>query len=162
MAFDPNSKLSQFAWSLLSGYNHQKYWSRRQKVIDSSYKNSILKLYFLIYIKRIDAKFNCSFGTNYNAGATFAAPPKLPHGPKGIIVGHDVTFGHGVTIYQHSTVTHGGKTIIGNNVLIGAGAVILPGCHLGENSKVGANAVVTEEIPQNATVVPQKCRIILK
>lgn len=89
-------------------------------------------------------------------------PPELPHGPKGIIVGHDVSFGCNVTILQHSTITHGGNTKIGNNVLIGAGAVVLPGCHIGDNAKIGANAVVTESIPSNATVVPQKCRILLK
>jgi hypothetical protein len=46
--------------------------------------------------------------------------------------------------------------------LIGAGAKILPGVSIGNNVKVGANAVVVEDVPDNATVVLPKPRIILK
>ena len=38
----------------------------------------------------MDAYHNCSFGTDLNAGVYFVTPPHLPHGPNGIIVGHDV------------------------------------------------------------------------
>ena len=45
--------------------------------------------------------------------------------------------------------------------MIGSGAKILKG-NIGNNVKVGANCVVVEDIPDNATVVMQKPRIILK
>lgn len=55
-----------------------------------------------------------------------------------------------------------GGVKIGDNVLIGAGAKILPRVHIGDNVKIGANCVVVEDIPDGATVVLQKPRIIIK
>lgn len=52
----------------------------------------------------------------------------------------------------------GGK--IGDNVLLGAGSKVLPSVNIGNNVKVGANCVVVEDIPDNATVVLPKPRII--
>jgi serine acetyltransferase len=68
----------------------------------------LLKLYYLYYIKRIDSKKNCSFGTNLNAGSRFKTPPHLPHGPARIIIGHDLCIGSNCTIYQGVTIAHGG------------------------------------------------------
>ena len=55
-----------------------------------------------------------------------------------------------------------GGGIIGDNVLLGAGCKILPGAHIGNNAKVGANAVVVKGVPDNATCVMQPARIIEK
>lgn len=46
--------------------------------------------------------------------------------------------------------------------MIGAGAKILPGVIIGNNIKIGANAVVVENIPDNVTVVLPKSRVIIK
>lgn len=155
-------KLGRVLLSWIQHYNHEKYWKRRDIVINPNDKTYLLlKLYYLYYIKRTDAYHNCSFGTNLNSGAYFATPPHLPHGPKGIIVGHDVRIGANSIIYQQVTIAQGGVKIL-NNVLIGAGAKILPGVSIGNNVKVGANAVVVEDVPDNATVVLPKPRIILK
>lgn len=55
-----------------------------------------------------------------------------------------------------------GGVIIGDNCLIGAGAKILAPSKIGNNVRIGANAVVKGDVPDNATVVPQKSRIIIK
>lgn len=160
--FSFQHKLGRVLLSWIQHYNHEKYWKRRDIVINPNDKTYLLlKLYYLYYIKRTDAYHNCSFGTNLNSGAYFATPPHLPHGPKGIIVGHDVRIGANSIIYQQVTIAQGGVKIL-NNVLIGAGAKILPGVSIGNNVKVGANAVVVENVPDNATVVLPKPRIILK
>lgn len=160
--FSFQHKLGRVLLSWIQHYNHEKYWKRRDIVINPNDKTYLLlKLYYLYYIKRTDAYHNCSFGTNLNSGAYFATPPHLPHGPKGIIVGHDVRIGANGIIYQQVTIAQGGVKIL-NNVLIGAGAKILPGVSIGNNVKVGANAVVVEDVPDNATVVLPKPRIILK
>lgn len=93
----------------IQGYNHKKYWKRRA-IVTNPYNKSFLikKLYFLFWIKRVDSKKLCSFGTNLNSGASFMEPPHLPHGPNGIIIGHDINFGRNVTIYQQVTIAHGG------------------------------------------------------
>lgn len=99
-------------------------------------------------------------GTSLNAGAQFITPPHLPHGLNGIIVGHDAIIGRECTIFQQVTIAHGGVRI-GDKVLIGAGAKILPYVTIGNNVKIGANCVVVEDIPDNATVVLPKPRIII-
>ncbi|WP_139856290.1 serine O-acetyltransferase [Aequorivita sinensis] len=157
-----NNQFSSLLMNFFRDYNHRKYWKRREIVIDPTNKKHLLiKLYFLLYIKRSDAKNNCSFGTNLNSGSIFKTPPYLPHGPNGIIIGHDLEFGENVIIYHQVTIAHGGGKI-GDNVLFGAGSKVLPGKNIGTGAKIGMNAVVVEDIPQNATVVLNKSRIINK
>lgn len=148
--------------SIIKGYNHKKYWTRRSVVVDPENKTNILiKFYYLFYIKRIDAKNHCSFGTNINSGLNFLSPPFLPHGPNGIIVGQDAKVGNGCIIYHQVTIA-GGNVVIGDRVELGAGAKVLPNVTIGNNVHVGANCVVVENIPDFATVVLGKPRIILK
>lgn len=51
------------------------------------------------------------------------------------------------------------KTYIGKSASIGANATILPGIRIGQNAMVGAGAVVTRDVPQNAIVVGNPARI---
>lgn len=146
----------------MKGYNHEKYWNRRQKVVNPESKTPLLlKLYYLYYIKRKDSKLHCSFGTGLNCGAQFDSPPFLPHGPHGIIVGSDVKVGSGCVIYHQVTIASG-NVVIGDRVEFGAGAKVLPNVTIGNWCHVGANAVVVEDIPDYSTCVMQKPRILLK
>ena len=82
----------------------------------------------------------------------------IDHG-MGVVIGETTEIGNNVTIYQG--VTLGGVSIkkgkrhptIGNNVIIGAGSKILGPLEIGDNSKIGANSVVINDIPSNSTVV---------
>lgn len=146
----------------IQGYNHEKYWRRREVVTNPNDRTALfIKLYYLYYIKKTDARWNCSFGTSLGSGAKFKSPPHLPHGPNGIIIGHHVEVGSGCTIYQHVTVTSG-HVKIGDNCLIGAGAVVLPSVIIGDDCRIGANAVVVEDMPDNSTCVMAKPRIIVR
>lgn len=49
---------------------------------------------------------------------------------------------------------------IGNKVTIATGAKILGNIKIGDNSKVGANAVVLNDVPPNATVVGIPAKIV--
>lgn len=154
--------ITRFVLSLIQGYNHEKYWHRRAIVIDPHSKTPLLlKLYYLYYIKRKDAKLHCSFGTGLNCGAQFDTPPFLPHGPHGIIVGSDVKVGSGCIIYHQVTIA-GGNVIIGDRTELGAGAKILPNVKIGNYCHVGANAVCVEDLPDHSTCVMQRPRIIHK
>lgn len=151
-------------WVWLSGYNKKKYWNRKSFVQNEIHNSgfSMLKKYvFLFFIKRVDFKWNSSFGTIINGGSQFKSFPILPHGPNGIIVGHDVQVGSNCIIYHQVTIMDG-NVIIGNNVTLGAGSKILPNVVIGDDVKIGANCVVVENIPNNATVVLHKPRIIIK
>ncbi len=161
MEFNLENGLIKRIWELTTRYNHTKYWKLRYKVVDDSSTNIWVKYFFLFRIKKLDAFHKSSFGTSINSGAKFLTMPNLPHGPNGIIIGHDSIIGKNVTIFHQVTIMHGG-VIIGNNVIIGAGAKILPHVHVGNNVRIGANCVVVEDIPSNSTVVMNKPRIIIK
>lgn len=159
IVFSDNFFIS-FITSLVTRYNPYLYWKFRKIVINP--KNStppILKMLMLVYIKRTDAFWNCSLGTGLNSGATFKSRPNLEHGLNGIIIGHDAVIGSNVTIYQRVTISQYG-CVIGDNCVIGANATILSGVKVGNNVKIGANCVVVEDVPDGATVVLQKPRII--
>lgn len=53
-----------------------------------------------------------------------------------------------------------GAPKIGNNVFIGAGSKIIGNIHIGNNVIIGQNVVITNDIPDNTTVVSQKPRIL--
>lgn len=83
----------------------------------------------------------------------------LPH-PFGIIINRTATIGRNVTIFHQVTIGvnehHGDLGVaptIGDNVFIGAGAKIIGPITVGTNVRIGANAVVTKDVPDNATVV---------
>ena len=85
-------------------------------------------------------------------------PPglRLAH-PYGITIHSKAKLGQGVTIMQHARLGVGSldnlAPTIGNDVYIGAGAAVLGGVCVGSRVKIGANAVVTKDIPDEATVV---------
>ncbi|MBC7983907.1 MAG: hypothetical protein H7Y02_08640 [Candidatus Obscuribacterales bacterium] len=80
----------------------------------------------------------------------------LPH-PYGIVIEPKTLVGHRVTIMQQVTLGEknqgAGAPTIDDGVYIGAGAKILGAVHIGVGAIIGANAVVTQNIPAHATVV---------
>ena len=85
----------------------------------------------------------------------------MPHGPHGIIIGHDAKVGKGCIIFHQVTIA-GGNVVIGDHVSLGAGSKVLPNVTIGNHCQIGANAVVVENMPDYSTCVLQKPRIILK
>ena len=156
-------KLAKFCICQIQHYNHEKYWKRRAAVIDPNNRcPKLLRLYYLYKVKKTDAYHNCSFGTLWKQGSIFDTPPQLPHGPKGIILGNNLHFGKNVIIFHNVTIASGGCQI-GDNVLFSAGCTVLSTVKkIGNIAKIGANAVVLEDVPANATVVIQKPRIIMR
>ncbi len=49
---------------------------------------------------------------------------------------------------------------IGNNVWLGGGVIVLPGVTIGDNTVVGAGAVVTKDLPANVLAVGNPARIL--
>lgn len=86
------------------------------------------------------------------------------------VIGETAEIGDNVTIYQNVTLGGtnptngiGGKRhpTLGDNVIIGSGAQIIGPITVGERARVGANAVVMEEVPPGATMVGFKARSTL-
>lgn len=153
------------AMAVVQHYDHRRYWEMRKEVVDPhSKKSKLVRLYYLFRIKRSDAFANASMGTDLGAGAQFDAPPVLPHNLNGIIVSHYAKIGKNVTIFQQVTIAQNDfdqSATIGDDCVIGAGAKIIGNVRIGNRVKIGANAVVVTDIPDDATAVGVPARIIL-
>jgi serine O-acetyltransferase len=70
--------------------------------------------------------------------------------------GRDVKIEHLVTIGAEK----GEAPVLGDDVFIGAGAKIVGGVRIGNRAKIGANAVVVDDVPDDATAVGVPARIV--
>jgi serine O-acetyltransferase len=68
-------------------------------------------------------------------------------------IGADVTLYHGVTLGGTSLEKGKRHPTIGDRVVIGAGAKVLGAITIGEDSRIGANAVVVRSVPPNSVVI---------
>ena len=104
-------------------------------------------------------------GIEIHPGATIGKGLFIDHG-MGVVIGETTEIGDNVTIYQGVTLGGTGKETgkrhptIGNNVMIGSGAKVLGPFKVGDNSKIAANAVVLNEVPENSTCVGVPARIV--
>ena len=75
--------------------------------------------------------------------------------PERITVEDDAIVGYDATILCHEFLQdeyRTGAVHIGEAAMIGAGAIVLPGVTIGERGRVAANSLVTEDVPDGATV----------
>lgn len=113
------------------------------------------------YQTRLIKKYGIFCGLNSRIGLGI----RFPH-PNGIIIGEAVEIGENTTIYQQVTIgsarlgewKEGKQPVIGNNAMLFAGAKILGTITLGNNTTVGANAVLTKSTEADSTYagVPAK------
>ncbi len=104
-------------------------------------------------------------GIEIHPGAQIGKGFFIDHG-SGVIIGETAIIGDNVTLYQGVTLGGTGKETgkrhptLGNNVMVSAGAKIIGSFTVGDNSKIGAGAVVIREVPPNCTVVGVPGRIV--
>lgn len=103
--------------------------------------------------------FKCDVDPSARVGAGLYAPH-----PIGIVVGGEWDISEDVSILQGVTL---GRTkspkrrcTVGSGCIIGAGAKVIGQIDLGENSRIGANAVVLVSVPSNAVAVGVPARVI--
>ncbi|OBF03070.1 serine O-acetyltransferase [Mycobacterium sp. 852002-10029_SCH5224772] len=68
-------------------------------------------------------------------------------------IGDDVTLYHGVTLGGSGSDTGKRHPTVGDRVIIGAGAKVLGAIKIGDDSRIGANAVVVKPVPSSAVVI---------
>lgn len=91
-------------------------------------------------------------------GATIGRRFFIDHGA-GVVIGETAIVGDDVLMYHQ--VTLGGTSLektkrhptVGNNVLLGMGAKVLGNITVGDGARIGANAVVTRDVAEGATMV---------
>ncbi len=124
------------------------------------------RLFFLARVINHLARFFT--GIDIHPGARIGRHLFIDHGFT--VIGETAEIGDNVTIYQcvtlggtNPTNGQGGKrhpTLL-DNVIVGSGAQILGPVTVGNRARVGANAVVTEDVPEGATMVGLKARSTL-
>jgi serine O-acetyltransferase len=84
----------------------------------------------------------------------------LPH-PNGVVIHPDAEIGPNCLLFQQVTIgdSNGVPTLEGH-VDVGAGAKIIGRLRVGKHAKIGANAVVLEDVPAGATAVGIPARIV--
>jgi serine O-acetyltransferase len=97
-------------------------------------------------------------GIEIHPGARIGARFFIDHG-MGVVIGEtaeigaDVTLYHGVTLGGTSLAKGKRHPTLEDRVVVGAGAKILGAITIGEDSRIGANAVVVKSVPPNSVVV---------
>ena len=139
---------------------HEKVWRLRSRATISGNANMWERLrrrLFLSIYELASAKYGFYIPTT----ARFAAMPVFPHGLQGIFIARGASVGSDCVIFHQVTIGANqladskglGSPTIGDRCYIGAGAKIIGGVKIGNDVRVGANAVVTIDVPDNATVV---------
>ena len=148
---------------LIPEFSTDRWWDLRQKALSCK---GVKHYYYAYRYEKMTGRFHAFIPLE----SEIKGKPVFPHGISGIFVSCGAVIGTGCVIFHQVTIgsntfpdsKSAGVPVIGNEVFIGAGAKIIGGCTVGDRVRIGANCVVTENIPDNCTVVPAKNRIIQK
>jgi len=130
------------------------FWIRLSKAMNNMAIIKWLPRLMHYYYKRI---YCCDIGFRHeiSAGICFYHVYNCAFAD-GVVLGKNVTLTHGVTLGHVNGVT----PIIGDNVYLGPGCCVLGPVVVGNNVVIGANAVVTKDVPDNAIIVGNPGKII--
>lgn len=135
-----------------------------QSIIVYRFSNALWRRGFKLTSRVISQIARFLTGVEIHPGARIGEGFFIDHG-MGVVIGETTVIGKNVTLYHG--VTLGGSTVfngkgkntnkrhptIGDNVIIGAGAQVLGPINVGNDVKIGANAVVLNDVEDHVTVV---------
>ncbi len=115
--------------------------------------------------RAISQAARCVTGIEIHPAAKIGKGLVIDHG-MGVVIGETAEIGDNCTIYQGVTLGGTGKDVgkrhptLGNNVMVGAGAKVLGPMTIGDNTKIAANAVVLDKIPDDCTAVGIPAKVV--
>ena len=123
------------------------------------------KLGARLFARMIASASRTATGIEIHPAATIGRRCFIDHG-MGVVIGETAIIGDDCVLYHN--VTLGGTSLektkrhptLGNHVLVGMGAKILGAVVIGDGARIGANAVVTKDIPACATAVGIPARVV--
>jgi serine O-acetyltransferase len=105
-------------------------------------------------------------GIEIHPGATIGRGLFIDHG-MGLVIGETSEIGDGVTLHQGVTLGGTGKErgkrhpTLGNDVYVGVGAKILGAVRIGDGARIGAGAVVLNDVPPHTTAVGVPAKVVV-
>lgn len=89
---------------------------------------------------------------------------RFAHNALGVVIHDKCVIGHDTVIQANVVIggKDGASATVGNYCYIGAGAVLLGGISIGDDAVIGANAVVTHDVPNGVVVAGVPAKIIKK
>ena len=148
------------------------FWSEHKKINDR-----FVNLFILLLIKfpELRSVFYYRLGRYLNCFCSWYLPGRknlfiwTKNIGAGLYIGHGwgtvinaKSIGYRCKVYQNVTIgsRNNKEPVIGNDVTIAAHAVVLGGISVGDNTNIGAGAVVIRNINSNTTVIPAKSLIV--
>ena len=105
-------------------------------------------------------------GIEIHPGATIGRALFIDHG-MGLVIGETTEIGNDVTLHQGVTLGGTGKErgkrhpTLGNDVYVGVGAKILGAVKIGDGARIGAGAVVLNDVPPHTTAVGVPAKVVV-
>ena len=126
------------------------------RLMQASQRHRLVPLVMLF--NKLNVVFGgCIIGRRADFGPEFV----LVHS-QGVVINTAVRGGRHVVIEHQVTVgaEKGRAPELGDDVFVGAGAKIIGGVRIGNGAKIGANAVVVDDVPPGATAVGVPARVV--
>ncbi|GHU52379.1 serine acetyltransferase [Bacilli bacterium] len=116
---------------------------------------------FYILARIMHRRYQIKYGLQISVKTKIGYGLYIGHGI-GIVINPTATIGNNCNLSQFVTIgsNRGKAAKIGNNVYIGPAVCIVEDITIGDNASIGAGAVVTTDVPENATVVGVPAKII--
>ena len=141
-------------------WRYQSIWGLKEHL--KTHPGKLMELTYL--------HFFMNKGSFVGLNSEIKGVPCFPHGVQGIFISNSAVIGKDAVIFQHVTIgsntlpdsKHPGSPVIGDHVYIGAGAKIIGGITIGDYCRIGANAVVYEDMPPHSVAVCESTRIVQK
>ena len=127
--------------------------------------NLLWRMHVRLLARIVSSTVRVFTGVDIHPGATIGQGLFIDHAT-GVVIGETAEIGNDVTLYHG--VTLGGLTLskgkrhptVGDRVMIGAGAKVLGPLTIGNDSRIGANAVVVHDVPAHSVIVGVPGRIL--
>ncbi|MEW6511412.1 MAG: serine acetyltransferase [Bacteroidota bacterium] len=122
----------------------------------------LLKIFYVYLNHRMMAKWGIQIDVETKIGEGFLI---FHYG--GIFVGSEAVIGNNVSISHNVTIGLSGEgrrrgaPVIGNNVYIAPGANVSGKIRVGNNARIGANAMVNKDVPDNALVQAPPMQVVV-
>ena len=142
-----------FHYFLSPGYQYT-WWMRFCALLWSSKPGRLLFPFAWLVYYRLQIRFGIaiSFKAKIGPGLYIGHHAGIVTNEE-MVIGKNCNLSHDVTIGVSRRGEHVGVPVIGDNVYIGPGAKIFGKITIGNNAAIGANCVVTHDVPENGVVV---------